>query len=531
MKTFINKTLTELSNNSSLKSNTLLKVLTESTKNSMVTNPREVSLAYNTLKNGIVDLNKHLKNKDLNIIIEQFTKFEYTDSNRVYEIGKELNLNDKLSSIQKSDAYSDPMIMHKVIQTEEKLKDTPEFMCYEFFINVFSNAVYENVKACVKEVSDYVEKNKDRILVLESIHMMKSTSPTLYVVEIEKLSKMLITEQYSSKAIKYKLNYKLPIINALSNKLSILEASREHPFSMGNGNSKCSIQSVISPSIKIGKSSVLLYMDDKFIALTQKNLKSGTVLSESKNSKVYQLEENYIKDKYNDFYKLCESFYKLQFSSNLKGNGIVSNSIRNFSLEFKTEDSKNLDMYINESKVADPSEINFVELLVLESNEVKERVNTLLKSIDSIFNFEFIKTLVNESTSNEINVMELNGDFHICEKPNKVERFWKNNINEYKLYNYVLENFNYDISPIFKVKINEQVSTINDLNTKKEEIENNISKLEVNIKKINDNITSGEIDSNYFNQLEDIREQLETKILSLKEQCVQFDLKKKDLVH
>ena len=89
-------------------------------------------------------------------------------------------------------------------------------------------------------------------------------------------------------------------------------------------------------------------------------------------------------------------------------------------------------MYINESKVADPSEINFVELLVLESNEVKERVNTLLKSIDSIFNFEFIKTLVNESTSNEINVMELNGDFHICEKPNKVERFWKNNINEYK---------------------------------------------------------------------------------------------------
>ena len=57
----------------------------------------------------------------------------------------------------------------------------------------------------------------------------------------------------------------------------------------------------------------------------------------------------------------------------------------------------------------------------------------------------------------------------------------------------------------------------------------NISKLEENIKKIDENMASGEIDSNYFNQLETIKEQLETKIISLKEQSIQYDLKKKEL--
>ena len=92
-----------------------------------------------------------------------------------------------------------------------------------------------------------------------------------------------------------------------------------------------------------------------------------------------------------------------------------------------------------------------------------------------------------------------------------------------------MENFKYDISPIFKVKINEQVKAIKDIVSKKEEIVMNISKLEENIKKIDENMASGEIDSTYFNQLETIKEQLETKIISLKEQSVQYDLKKKEL--
>ena len=69
------------------------------------------------------------------------------------------------------------------------------------------------------------------------------------------------------------------------------------------------------------------------------------------------------------------------------------------------------------------------------------------------------------------------------------------------------------------------------LSERKTTIESNIAKLEEQIAKINTNLESGEIDSRFFGQLEDIREQLETKINSLREEFVECDLKKKELAH
>ena len=128
-------------------------------------------------------------------------------------------------------------------------------------------------------------------------------------------------------------------------------------------------------------------------------------------------------------------------------------------------------------------------------------------------------------------VMELEGDYHICEKLNQVERVWKNDINEHKLHGYILENFNYDVSSIFQVKLDEQRIAVKALSERKTTIESNIAKLEEQIAKINTNLESGEIDSKFFGQLEDIREQLETKINSLREEFVECDLKKKELAH
>lgn len=529
MKAFINKTITELSSNPKLNSNSLIKVLIESTKTSIEKNDA-IHNTYNVLKEGLTNLNSHLKDKHLNIILEQFSKFEYTDSNRVDEIGMELNLLEELSAIKNSNAHSDPIIFHNVNVTEEKLKVEPNFRCYEFFVNVFSKyTIHENIKSSVEKVSNYLNNNQDKLLVLEALHIMKTTTPDVYSDSIEKLSAALVSESYSSEFVKFKLNYKLPILNELFSRLSMLESSRDSAFSIGGGNSSCSIRSTVSPSIKIGKSSVLLYMDNKFVALSSKGLKNGTKLSNGKNSNIFEMNSEYIKSKYNDFYTLCESLYKLGFTPNVAGSGIVSNNIKNFSMEFKAEENGVLNLYVNENKIDDPNSVNFSELLMVESLDTKNMVSKILKSTDSIFNFEFIKTLTNSSTLKEAYVMELNGDFHICEKLNDVERTWRSDINEYKLYNYIIENFNYDISPIFNVKINEQQSAIKKLISMKEDIHINISKLEDNIKKIDNNIASGEIDASYFNQLETIKEQLETKIISLKEQSVQCDLKKKEL--
>jgi hypothetical protein len=302
---------------------------------------------------------------------------------------------------------------------------------------------------------------------------------------------------------------------------------------LGGGNNECIVSSTIVPSTKLNKSSILLYIDDKFISISNKKSKNkvGNVLSEEKKSTVTQIEADYVKENFSDFYKVCDSFHKLNFIVNEDGKSIASRSIRNFLLEFKIEEEGNLNIYLNNSKLEDPNSINISELLVMERTEIKNKVSSILKGTSSIFNFEFIKKLKNTRTNKETFIIEANGDYHICEKLNNVERDWKKGINEYKLYNYVLENFNYDISPIFKVKIDESISKIKAIDDQKKNINSDISVLEESVQKLNDNINSGEIDSLYIGELENLKEQIENKIVSLKERYVDFDLKKKELVH
>jgi len=199
-------------------------------------------------------------------------------------------------------------------------------------------------------------------------------------------------------------------------------------------------------------------------------------------------------------------------------------------LEFKTDEFGKLNIFINESLIENPAKYNFNEVLVMESSNIKNVVKTVLNETSSIFNLEFIKTLTNQQTGKQVMVLELEGDYHICEKLNQVERVWKSDVNEYKLHGYILENFNYDISSIFQVKLDEHRSNVKALTERKSMIESNIQKLEEQIEKINVNLNSGEIDSKFFNQLEDIKEQLEFKINTLREEFVECDLKKKELV-
>jgi hypothetical protein len=524
MKTFINKTIDTLSN-SNVSDNSLVKILIESTKNSLENNSG-VSLTYNSLKNGLVELNVHLKNDTVTNILEQFNKFEYSDSNRIDEMNREANLSLEIEKIKTSDSYSNPVCLQNVIILEESIKENPEFLFYGKFVDSFKQFSYDNVvKESITKISNYINGNVEKLMILDSINNMKKSKG--YEKDVEGLSKMLISESFSSEAIKHRLNSELPILKDLYSRLAMIESRNSSSFTLGSGNSECTIENTIAPTLKTGKNTVLSFVDNKFLAITTKNLTKGSLLSESKSSKVYEMEASYIKEKYNSFYTLCESFYNLGFKKSQ--HGIKSTSIKNFTLEFAADELGKLDVFVNESIVKNPKEFNFSEILTLENTATKQRVSNVLNETSNIFNLEFVKTLTNNTTGKEVMMMELDGDYHICEKLNQVERVWKNDINEYKLHSYILENFKYDVSSIFQVKIDEQTASIKNIESRKVEIESNISKLENQITKIKTNIESGDIDSEFFGQLEDIKEQLEIKINSLKEEVVENDLKKKEL--
>lgn len=526
MKTFINKTLTTLAK-SDVSENSLVKVLIESTNNSLESNIGTTS-TYNTLKKGLTELNTHLKNDTISNILEQFEKFEYSDANRIDELNKEADLLSALEAVKESDSSSNPIVMQRLIVLEESMKSNPEFTLYGRFVDSFKEFTHDDkIQESVVKISNYINNNVEKLMVLDAINSMNRSNTKMYENEISGLSKMLIENSFSSEAIRHRLNGNLPVLNDLANRLSVLENKNSSHFTLGSGNGICKIDNTIAPTLKTGKNTVLTYVDDKFMAISTKNLKKGNILSESKSSRIYEMDANYIREKYPTFYTLCESFYRMGFTKTERG--IKSTALKNFELEFKTDEAGKLNIYVNESLIENPAEYNFNEILTLESVNVKNTVKTVLTETSNIFNLEFIKNLTNEQTGKQVMVMELEGDFHVCEKLNQVERVWKNDINELKLHNYVLENFNYDISSIFQVKIDEQKSSIKALVERKSTIESNIKKIEEQIEKINTNLNSGEIDSKFFGQLEDIREQLEVKINSLREEFVECDLKKKEL--
>lgn len=523
MKTFVNGVLEELSSNENLKNTSIIKVLVESTKNSIALGGG-LTKSYNNLRESLKEINEHLKKDVINTIISQFEKFENTNESRLTDMSKELNLIGIIENVKETTLFKDPVVMHTVSLLEDAImtRQIPEHRCYGDFVNKLTPYSYDTViKESINTIITYVNENQERLLVLDAIYEMSNSK--LYQNEVETLTNMLLENTFTSDIIKLKTNSALPVLNELVRSLSTLEAAKSPDFSLGGGNEQCRVESSIIPATKINESTLLTYLDDKFFFISKNEL-----VNESDNGlkNVVTVDSKLVKEKYSEFYSVCESFYKLGFESN--PSGITTSNIDNFSMSFKVNESGALDIVINGETIKDPKSYDFNDILAMETTGIKHHVRNVLENTSSIFNFEFIKKITNDVSLKEAFVIEMNNSYHVCEKLNQVEREWTAGLNEYKLYRYVLENFNYDISPIFKFEINDELQKIKLIESQKEEINKNVVLLEKSISDLDLAMTSGDIDNDYISELEDIKEQLEGKIISLKERFITLDLKKKE---
>ena len=92
-----------------------------------------------------------------------------------------------------------------------------------------------------------------------------------------------------------------------------------------------------------------------------------------------------------------------------------------------------------------------------------------------------------------------------------------------------MTKFNYDISPIFKVKIDEKIEAYKKIEDKKNSISIDITKLEETMEKLQKAISSPDIDSEAVKKLTGIRESVESTINTLKKDYVGLDLFKKEV--
>jgi len=240
-----------------------------------------------------------------------------------------------------------------------------------------------------------------------------------------------------------------------------------------------------------------------------------------------QKSEDFIKSSHPKFYKIAESFYNCMFKNLDDGTGVVSEGFKNFTVGIRINPKEALDLYINENKIEDPKLINLTELFIMEAGTLKGHLKNLLENLDMVGNVPFIKEVINERLGKKAYIIQIEDKFHVCEAhANSLKREWKE-FNEYKLYKYMLETFNYDISGIYGMEINDEVQKIKQIDEHKLNLETKIKKLQTSVDKINTTLESGRIEEAHLNEFETLRDNILSAITELKGQHKELELDKK----
>ena len=525
MKQFVDKILNEFTTNVELKSNPLVTMLADSTAKSIALGESLDSI-YLNLKNGIVAINSTVNSPVLESILASFTTAEDTLDSRIYKIAKKLNLTDKLKAISESDSASNPVVAQLVTLFNDHLtRGALDFALAESFVTSFGPHNYDKtIKAKVSEVSKYLAENRSPLTLLNAVYSLDSVPSANYSTVTKDLKTMLVNEAYSSDILKVKYGTSIPVINQLISELRILESQKTGYFTLGEGDSFTNVSNLIAPATK-AKDGMIIYMNDRFVSIREsKGLtgKEAKVYVDGK-FKIAEVDPTYVLEKFPKFYSVAESFATLGFSKNIDNTGVSSKAIRNFTIGFKVNEEKELDLYLNESKLNNLEEVNLMEALALETTQIKEKVITLFENSKNLFNFDFIKELTNDRTLTEATIFKLNDDFYICEKLNTAESEWKK-VDEFALYEFCMTKFNYDISPIFKTKIDEKLESYSKIEEKKKSISVDISKLEQTMEKLQAAISNPDLDSDAVKKLTGIRESIDATITTLKKDYVGLDL-------
>ena len=164
--------------------------------------------------------------------------------------------------------------------------------------------------------------------------------------------------------------------------------------------------------------------------------------------------------------------------------------------------------------------------MVFESSTTKTKINSLFENLSSIFHLEFIKEITNDRTLSEALVLNLNESYYVCDKVNAADREWSK-LNESQLTQFFSSKFNYDVTSIFKIKLDESARTLRIIEEKKKSILSDIEKLEQTSQKLDETINSNVVDHVDVQKLTSIKESIISAISNLKKEYEEVDLFKK----
>lgn len=525
MKDLVQRILAEMQSSNSTGKNPLVKLLIDSTTKSIALG-ENIDVVYENLKSEIRAVNRQLKDPTLTSILEHIDRNENTLDVQITKLAKEVNLLEKVQMIKESSSYSNPIVKTKTLAFEDALNSgTLDFSICQQFVESFGEYGYDKkITEAVDSVKKYLVDNQSKLAILNTVYQMSSP---VYAGASNDLKNMLVSESYSADILKIKYGTSIPLISSLISNLRILESKQTGNFTLGEGNFDTRINNVIAPSIRI-EDGFMFYADGRFIAVRESKSTLGyeAKLHIDSRFKIADITPEYVRLKYPKFYEVSEAFASLGFKMRDDGMGVESKNIPNLTLGFILNEKKGFDLYVNGNKMDSIETQNVSEAISMHNNQTKTRVNLLLENFSTVCNLEFVKEISNDRTLAEAMVLDLEGSYFVCNKVNTADREWSQ-VDEHAMYEFFQSKFNYDISPIFKVEIDESIAKMKRIEEAKSQIQTDITKLEGSIVKLSAACSNPNLDPSEISKLEAIKESIEQTIHGLKQEYIAVDLLKK----
>ena len=510
MNSLIHELTLELKSNPNVKDSVAVKVVLESINNSTLLGVPSEEILENSLIT-LSELATATLNENLKEVVAKFRKLGEKPTQRLQNMAKEAGISLKIKALKESKIYRDPTFKYTVSLIEQKLAALPEFRVIATVLESLGKYSYDKVvMSTLADITDYVNENRAKLEVINAIFEMRQTGAVLYRESIIELENCLLENIFSADVIKMKLRGKpsMPTVTRLINTLSMVEAKDQGKFNIGVGNGDAKVKSIIAPFYKISESAAIVYVDNKFIKLQEDQDPSQVTAAEVA--------------EYPDFFEVCEAFAALNFQE--KETEIVSNG-RGLKVSFAINESGNLYLKINGSIVEDLSKVELSEIFLMEQIETRSKLTTLFRGLDMIVNLEFAKKLVNERLNADSIVFTMGETLYVFEKyaNNRIIK----KMEGLAFHNYVMENFNYDVSELYAIELEEREKNLRKIDEEKKLVEKDLSKLENSITQLEEALKDSSLSSEYQTQLGDLKVSIEKNVNSLRNHYISLDQSKK----
>ena len=318
-------------------------------------------------------------------------------------------------------------------ETLERLENEPEYMVYEDFISALSPFNYLNaVDTELSAAKDRTEKYKQDIDLMKIVEVMKQSKSYYLVPLIEDAVNDFIekkTEQSKDSLVNIAMKYSYdPFVRSL---IEILNLDKSN-LDLIQETAQASVKSIYSPLMYLKENLVLFNVNNRFY------IKKG--------NHIQKLNEEQTKSVKSDFKNLCSIIND--------GRVVINENSITIYHGNDTCQINNEKMTINEEEISLYRLKKLFETAKLIGDKKAEMYNmmeALYRNYNNIASIDFAKHIeLNENENAFADIFKLNQKVYInLRTPNSHETFYKN-VNPIQSKNIILENLNYDITPIFK---------------------------------------------------------------------------------